>query len=405
MYSHSDSRPRKVVILGSSGSIGQSARRVLLGNPDYQVVGLAVKSNTASLVADAIAFGAKHVAVADVAAAEKLRGTLPGGMALHSGPEGVVELAGEEADVLLCAMVGMEGLKPVMRAIETGKDVALATKEVLVAAGEVVMRERERRGLKITPIDSEHSAIFQCLQSKSFTPFCVRGEGDVPAEDSIRRLLITASGGPFGLKPDVDFESVTVDQALNHPKWSMGRKITIDSATLMNKGLEIIEARWLFNVAPSAIEAVVHPESIVHSLVEFTDNTQLAELSVPDMALAINYALTWPRRAACPQCGVKPLDLAEVGKLTFMRPDPARFPALRLARQALEAGGTATAILNAANEVAVHAFLGGRISFPRIWATVEATLGAMPILPADNLDTVLAADAEARAKAAEFIGK
>ena len=415
---------RKIVILGSSGSIGQTALRLLSsGRTGLEVVGLAVRRDTESLLRDAARFNVRHIAVADREAARALRARLPEGLVLHEGDEGVEELAGMEADVLLCALVGMAGLRPVLRAIETGKDIALATKEVLVAAGEIVMRERERRGVRITPVDSEHSAIFQCLQSAAYVPACVRttslGGPQSPAaadarervppqaatfsESSIRRLILTASGGPFAFRPELDFDKVTVADALNHPRWKMGRKITVDSASMMNKGLEIIEARWLFNIPVDRIDVLVHPESIVHSFVEFIDGTQLAELSVPDMTFAINYALTWPRRTSREDFGFKPglLDLAEAGALHFSTPDPARFPALRLAREAVAAGGTYTAALNGANEVAVQAFLDGRIKFSAIWRIVEEALAAHKSAPsASNLDEVFEADRSARAFAA-----
>ncbi len=400
---------RKIVILGSSGSIGQTALRLLSsGRTGLEVVGLAVRRDTESLLRDAERFNVRHIAVADRDAARALRTRLPDGLVLHEGDEGVEELAGIEADVLLCALVGMAGLRPVLRAIETGKDIALATKEVLVAAGEIVMRERERRGVRITPVDSEHSAIFQCLQSAAYTPACVRTAtpggscavtAAAPSENSIRRLILTASGGPFAFRPELDFDKVTVADALNHPRWKMGRKITVDSASMMNKGLEIIEARWLFNIPVDRIDVLVHPESIVHSLVEFIDGTQLAELSVPDMTFAINYALTWPFRTSREDFGFKPglLDLAEAGALHFSRPDPARFPALRLAREAVAAGGTYTAALNGANEVAVQAFLDGRIKFSDIWRIVEEALAAHKSAPsASNLDEVFEADRSAR---------
>ena len=398
---------KRLVILGSSGSIGRNAIRLVRGNPLFKVVGLAVNRNTRSLVEDALALGVKHVAVADREAAAALRADLPDGLILHEGDEGVVELAALEADVLLCAIVGMAGLRPVLKAIETGKDIALATKEVLVAAGEVVMRERARRGVRITPVDSEHSAIFQCLQSAAYTPACVAMKGESPAEKRIRRLILTASGGPFGLRPEVDLAKVTLADALKHPTWSMGRKITIDSATMMNKGLEIIEARWLFDVPVSRIDVVIHPESIVHSLVEFVDKTQLAELSVPDMTFAINYALVWPERVPCPpfQGNEKVLDLQALSGLHFHAPDYNRFRALRLARQAIDAGGTYPAVLNGANEVAVGAFLDERISFPAIWETVEAVLEAHDSRPASDLDAIFAADAWARSYAAARVAK
>ncbi len=460
---------RKIVILGSSGSIGQTALRLLSsGRTGLEVVGLAVRRDTESLLRDAVRFNVRHIAVADCEAARALRARLPDGLVLHEGDEGVEELAGMEADVLLCALVGMAGLRPVLRAIETGKDIALATKEVLVAAGEIVMRERERRGVRITPVDSEHSAIFQCLQSAAYVPACVRtvsggpqspaaadarerippqaaspggpqspaaadarervppqaaspGGPQSPAaadarervpphaafsEFSIRRLILTASGGPFAFRPELDFDKVTVADALNHPRWKMGRKITVDSASMMNKGLEIIEARWLFNIPVDRIDVLVHPESIVHSLVEFIDGTQLAELSVPDMTFAINYSLTWPFRTSREDFGFKPglLDLAEAGALHFSTPDPARFPALRLAREAVAAGGTYTAALNGANEVAVQAFLDGRIKFSAIWRIVEEALSAHKSAPsASNLDEVFEADRSARAFAASRI--
>ena len=398
---------KRLVILGSSGSIGRNAIRLVRDNPLFKVVGLAVNSNTRSVVEDALALGVKHIAVANREAAAGLRSHLPDGLVLHEGDEGVVELAGLEADVLLCAIVGMAGLRPVLKAIETGKDIALATKEVLVAAGEVVMRERKRRGVRITPVDSEHSAIFQCLQSAAYTPACVAMEGEPPAEKRIRRLILTASGGPFGLHPEIDLAKVRLADALKHPTWSMGRKITIDSATMMNKGLEVIEARWLYDVPVSRIDIVIHPESVVHSLVEFVDKTQLAELSVPDMTFAINYALVWPDRVPCPhfQGNEKVLDLSALSGLHFYAPDYDRFRALRLARQAIDAGGTYPAVLNGANEVAVGAFLDERISFPAIWETVEAVLDAHDSRPASDLDAIFAADSWARSHAAKRVAK
>ncbi len=395
---------RRIVILGSSGSIGQTAIRLVRDNPGFEVVGLSVRTAVESLVRDAQALGVRHVAVADPAAAEALARDLPAGLVLHKGVAGLCELAAMEADVLLCAVVGMAGLRPVLAAIDSGKDIALATKEVLVSAGEAVMRRRAEKGVRIMPVDSEHSAIFQALQSKAYAPACVRlpADAEVPAEDAIGRLIVTASGGPFMFRPEVDFDEVTVAQALNHPKWSMGRKITIDSATMMNKGLEVMEARWLFNVPQEKIDVLVHPESIVHSIVEFNDLTQIAELSEPDMTFAINYALTWPRRV--PHNLDKPLDLAKAGALHFAAPDEKRFPCLALAREALSRGGTAPAVLNGANEVAVGAFLDGRIRFSDIWRTIRRVLDTTEISPAEDLDSVFAADAAARAAAARLIG-
>lgn len=390
---------KRVVILGSSGSIGQTAVRLLAGNPFFEVVGLSANTDTDALFRDAIALGVRHVAVADDAAAARAATDMPPGIVLHRDETGLCELASMDADIVLCAIVGMAGLRPVLAAIESGKDIALATKEALVAAGEAVMRRRMEKGVRILPVDSEHSAIFQALQSPRYSPACVRlrGDGSLPAEDAIRRLILTASGGPFMFTPEVDFGSVTVEQALAHPTWSMGRKITIDSATMMNKGFEIIEARWLFDIPSDRIEVLVHPESIVHSLVEFSDLSQMAQMSVPDMAFPINYALTWPERA--PHRLDKPLDLASAGMLRFFKPEADRFPCLGLARAALEAGGTAGAVLNAANEVAVGAFLDGCIRFSDIWRVSEAAMETIPAAPSSDLDAVFAADAEARAVA------
>lgn len=393
---------KRVVILGSSGSIGQTAVRLLAGNPLFEVVGLAVNKDTDALFRDAATLGARHVAIADEVSAARAAADMTSGMVLHRGETGICELAAMDADIVLCAVVGMAGLRPVIAAIDAGRDVALATKETLVAAGETVMRRRMEKGVRILPVDSEHSAIFQALQSPCYSPACVRlrGDGSRSAEDAILRLVLTASGGPFMSRPEVDFGSVTVEQALAHPTWRMGRKITIDSATMMNKGFEIIEAHWLFGIPSNKIEVLVHPESIVHSIVEFRDLSQMAQMSVPDMTFPVNYALTWPERTS--HRLDKPLDLASVGTLRFFKPDAGRFPCLGLARAALEAGGTAGAVLNAANEVAVGAFLEGRIRFPDIWRIAEAAMERVPATSAAGLDAVFAADAEARAVASEL---
>ena len=279
-----------------------------------------------------------------------------------------------DADVCLVATVGMSGLKPTLAAIEKGMDVALATKEVMVMAGEFVTRRARERGVRLLPVDSEHSAIFQCLQGSP--------------RESVARLVLTASGGPF-LDGPADLSSVTVEQALNHPRWSMGPKVTVDSSTMMNKGFEILEARWLFDVPVERIDVVVHPESIVHSLVTFSDGATLAQLSPPDMRVAIQYALTWPGRLASERAA---LDLAALGALTFRRPDPVRFPCLRLVKEACSRGGCAPAVLAAADEWAVGAFLAGRIAYTDIAKTVEECLDAAPDMPCDSLDAVWAAN-------------
>jgi 1-deoxy-D-xylulose-5-phosphate reductoisomerase len=286
--------------------------------------------------------------------------------------------------------------------MEAGHDVALATKEVLVSAGDLVMRKRAENRVRILPIDSEHSALFQCLQSVTRNVACVRleGDGQAPAEEQIEKLVLTASGGPFANQPDIDFDRVTPEAALNHPRWSMGPKITIDSATMMNKGLEILEARWLFDVPVSHVDVVVHPESIVHSLVTFVDGATVAQLSVPDMRFAIQYALTWPERRAV---DMPKLDLTQVGQLTFQKTDVNRFPCLRLIREAIATGGTMPAVMNAADEVAVKAFLEGRISFAGIWRTIEAVMSKHDVRACSDLETILETDAWARRLAMEVI--
>jgi 1-deoxy-D-xylulose-5-phosphate reductoisomerase len=288
------------------------------------------------------------------------------------------------ADIVLIAIVGTAGLQPALAAIRAGKDIAVASKEILVMAGEIVRREARNHGVKVLTVDSEHSAIFQCLDGKPVS--------------SVRRLWLTASGGPFRNTPKEEFPAITVERALKHPSWVMGRKITIDSATLFNKGLEMIEARWLFDVEMARVSVVVHPQSVIHSMVEFVDGSLLAQLSTPDMCLPIQYALTYPDRAPSDRVQT---NLAKLGSLTFEEPDPERFPALELARRAGEAGGTLPAVLNAANEVAVDAFLNRQISFPEIPALVGRTMARHQVVAHPTLDQIIAADAWARAEAAK----
>ena len=390
---------KRVVILGSTGSIGENALRVVKALPDhFRVVGLAAHSNSTRLLEQAAEFGVTRVALSDNAAARTARSDAPAGIEVLAGIAGAAELAAAaEADLVVCAIVGMAAVQPVVAAIAAGHDVALATKEVLVSAGRVVCALCAKQGVRLLPIDSEHSAIFQCLQDTQRLPWCVRQGRDsatAPVEDQVRRLILTASGGPFARQPELDFATITVADALNHPRWRMGPKVTIDSATMMNKGLEILEAHWLFNIPVERIDVLIHPESIVHSLVEFNDAAMLAQLGVPDMRLAIQYAMTWPERPV--NTSLPRLDLAAAGSLNFMEPDLQRFPCLRLAREAALAGGSAPAVMNAANEVAVEAFLAGRISFPAIWQTVEKILERHPRGNCNNLDEVVQADAWAR---------
>jgi 1-deoxy-D-xylulose-5-phosphate reductoisomerase len=291
-----------------------------------------------------------------------------------------------EADIVLIAIVGTAGLQPALAAIRAGKDIAVASKEILVMAGETVMGEARKHGVRVLAVDSEHSAIFQCLDGKP--------------PGSVRRLWLTASGGPFRSTPEEEFAAITVERALKHPSWVMGRKITIDSATLFNKGLEMIEARWLFDIEMERVSVVVHPQSVVHSMVEFVDGSMLAQLSTPDMCLPIQYALTYPERAA--SCRVQ-TNLAKLGALTFEEPDPNRFPALALARRAGEVGGTMPAVLNAANEIAVEAFVNRRVNFPGISEIVRRTLESHQPVTHPSLEQILAADAWARKAAGTFI--
>ncbi len=397
---------KDLVILGSTGSIGESALRVVAALPgQLRVTGLAARCQTGRLVEQARQFGVRRVALADRAAAAEARRLAPE-LDVLEGEPGVEALAREaEADVALCALVGLSGLRPVLAAMASGKDVALATKEVLVAAGEWVMRRRAECGVRLLPVDSEHSALFQCLQSGCYEAACVRSAETAPsrfAETRVRRLVLTASGGPFAATPEVDFSQVTVADALNHPRWRMGRKVTIDSATMMNKGLEILEARWLYTIPVEHIEVLIHPQSVVHSLVEFCDRSVLAQLSPPDMRFAIQYALTWPDREAAE---LPELDLTAYAGLTFSHPDERRFRCLALARAAARQGMTYPVVLNGANEEAVEAFLGGRIPFSGIGETVDTVLGQHSAVACTSLETVEAADAWARRAAAAVIAK
>jgi 1-deoxy-D-xylulose-5-phosphate reductoisomerase len=376
---------KRVVILGSTGSIGESALKVARDIPErMEVVGLAAGRSAKSLLAQAAEFRPRAVALYESEGLGELRGALPAGIACHGGAEGLIELATmPEADLVLISIVGTAGLAPALAAIRAGKAIAVASKEILVMAGEEVTREAEKHGVPILPVDSEHNAIFQCLA------------GEPPGH--VRRLILTASGGPFRKTSAAELAHVTPAQALKHPTWNMGRKITIDSATLFNKGLEMIEARWLFGVPMEKVDVVVHPQSIVHSLVEFVDGSQLAQLSHSDMCFPIQYAVTWPDRLPN---RLRPLNLAEVGSLHFEAPDPERFPALRLAREAGTTGSTLPAVLNAANEIAVPAFLEGKIPFPAIWETVEAVMKRHATVAHPHLEEILRADAWARPEAA-----
>jgi 1-deoxy-D-xylulose-5-phosphate reductoisomerase len=370
---------RRVVILGATGSIGESAIRVARAMPDrIEIVGLSGRNNTGRLLELGREFPGAVLCAGDEPPAEKLSRDL-GRPVLH-GEQGLLTLAGlPEADLVLVAIVGTWGLKPALHALETDKDLAVASKEILVMAGELVMATAERMGGRVLPIDSEHNAIFQCLAGRE--------------PSTVKRLILTCSGGPFRKATASDLGSVTPEQALRHPTWSMGKKITVDSATLFNKGLEMIEAKWLFGMPMERVDVIVHPQSIVHSMVEFLDGSILAQLGSPDMALPIQYALTYPERVAGP-CA--PLDLTADGKLEFEAPRTDLFPALDLARRAGTAGGTLPAVLNAANEAAVEAFLAGRLSFPGIWESVAQAMDTISFVEHPTLDQLIEADQAAR---------
>lgn len=376
---------KNVVLLGSTGSIGTSTIKVAEDLPErVRLVGLAAGNNSGLLLEQCRRHKPQAVSISDPNKAAELRHALGDSAQVYCGAEGLLKLATlPGADIVLIAIVGTAGLQPALAAIRAGKDIAVASKEILVMAGEIVMAEARKHGVRVLAVDSEHSAIFQCLDGKP--------------PGSVRRLWLTASGGPFRQTPKSDFPNITVERALKHPSWVMGRKITIDSATLFNKGLEMIEARWLFDIEMARVSVVVHPQSVVHSMVEFVDGSMLAQLSTPDMCLPIQYALTYPERAGSDRVQT---NLARLGSLTFEEPDPDRFPALSLARRAGEIGGTMPAVLNAANEVAVDAFVNRRINFPQISETVRRTLENHQLVAHPSLDQILVADAWARKDAA-----
>jgi 1-deoxy-D-xylulose-5-phosphate reductoisomerase len=351
------------------------------------VIGLAANRSVESLASQIDEFDIKQACLFDPTGLDDLSKKVGSDVTLHIGEEGLVELATlPEADLVLIAIVGVAGLRPALAAIEAGKDIAVASKEILVMAGEAVMTAARENGVRVLPVDSEHNAIFQCLEDRSSA--------------DVSRLILTASGGPFREFPADQLASVTKAQALKHPTWEMGQKITIDSATLFNKGLEMIEARWLFDIEMARVDVIVHPQSIVHSMVEFIDSSVLAQLSTTDMCFPIQYAVTWPERV--PNT-LPPLDFAELARLDFEAPRWDDFPALTLAKEAGTAGGTLPAIMNAANEVAVSAFLSEQIAFPKIWETVAKTMEKHDTLSNPSLEEIINADFEARTIATELI--
>ncbi|MBT4275479.1 MAG: 1-deoxy-D-xylulose-5-phosphate reductoisomerase [Verrucomicrobia bacterium] len=379
---------KNVVLLGSTGSIGTSTVKVAEDLPDQvRLIGLAAGGNVGLLAEQTHVHHPSAISIADETLLPELSKCIPDTVEIFSGDEGLIHLATlPEADIVLIAIVGTAGLKPALAAIRAGKDIAVASKEILVMAGEIVMREARENGVKVLAVDSEHSAIFQCLDGK-------------PVE-SIRSIWLTASGGPFRETPPEEFAEITVDQALKHPSWVMGRKITIDSATMFNKGLEMIEARWLFGVEMDCVKVVVHPQSVVHSLVEYVDGSMIAQMSTPDMCLPIQYALTHPERMANQRVQT---NLASIGTLQFEEPDSERFPALDLARRAGEVCGTLPAVFNAANEVAVDAFCEGKLSFLGITKLVSDVMDQHQVITHPDLTQILESDQWARRHATVLI--
>ena len=381
---------KRVTILGATGSIGlRTLELVASFSDEFTVAGLAARGSNVERVADICRkYSPKAVALLDAVARDELARLLPSPRPeLLAGAEGLVAVARDvDADVVVSALVGGAGLLPTMAAIEAGRTMALANKETLVMAGSLMTAAAKRRGVALLPVDSEHSAVFQCLVGHN--------RGDV------HRILLTASGGPFREWPADRFAGITVEDALKHPTWKMGAKITIDSATLMNKGLEIIEARWLFDVPADKVQVIVHPQSVVHSMVEYVDGSVIAQLGVPDMGIPILYALTYPERRPTPAVR---LDLTRTGALTFFEPDVVKFPCLRLARAALDVGGTAPVILNAANEVTVAAFLERRLPFVQIPALIERALDRLEQGPLTSIEQCVAVDADARRRVQAWI--
>ena len=380
---------RSITVLGSTGSVGCSTLDLVARAPErFQVEALTANSSAEALAEQARRFGARFAAVADEAAYNQLKEALSGsGVEAAAGPEAMREAASRASDFVMAAIVGAAGLAPTLAAIRRGALIGLANKETLVSAGDLMIREAVEHGATLLPVDSEHNAIFQVL--------------DGEARDQVERIILTASGGPFREMTRDQMAKVTPEQAVKHPNWSMGAKISVDSATMMNKGLEIIEAHYLFGMAEEQIGVLVHPQSVVHSIVGYRDGSMLAQLGAPDMRVPIAHCLAWPKRMETP---VDLLDLAQLAKLTFEAPDEARFPALRLARDALREGQGAPVLLNAANEVAVEAFLAGKIPFLRIVEIAEEVLAGAPAARIASLEDALAQDAAGRAAARDLLG-
>ncbi|MDF2722261.1 MAG: dxr [Paenibacillus sp.] len=378
---------KRVSLLGSTGSVGTQTLDVISRHPEqFQVEALAAGHNWEMVVEQANRFRPKQVSVATKEIAERIAAHLPADTQIVYGREGLLETAANnDADIVVTAIVGSVGLKPTLAAIEAGKQIGIANKETLVSGGHLVTAAANRKGVKLLPVDSEHSAIFQCLNGEPLS--------------ALRKIVLTASGGSFRDRTRDQLKGVTVKEALAHPNWSMGAKITIDSATMMNKGLEVIEAFWLFGLAYEQIEVVIHPESIIHSFVEFHDRSMIAQMGLPDMRVPIQYALTYPDRLVSP---ANSLDLTEIGKLHFRKMDFERFPCLRMAFECGQAGGTTTTVFNAANEVAVARFLAGEIEFLAIEDAIESVVDRHVAIAAPSLEQIEDADSWARTAAQQF---
>lgn len=390
------SKPQQITVLGATGSVGLSTLDVIARHPArYQVFALTGHTRLKELLALCVRHTPRFAVVPQINAARQLQDDLRAAgldTRVLVGEGGLCEVSAHpQVDTVLAAIVGAAGLRPTLAAVEAGKKVLLANKEALVMSGALFMEAVHRGGTVLLPLDSEHNAIFQCLPTHYANGLEAVG---------VRRILLTASGGPFRETPLTELEHVSPEQACAHPNWSMGRKISVDSATMMNKGLELIEACWLFNTPPASIEVVIHPQSVIHSLVDYVDGSVLAQLGNPDMRTPIAHALAWPERI---DSGVAPLDLFSIARLDFQAPDEVRFPCLRLARQAAQAGGSAPAVLNAANEVAVAAFLDQRIRYPEIASIIEHVLSAEPVVAVDDLQVVFDVDAQARALAENWL--
>lgn len=392
------SRPQLVTVLGATGSVGLSTLDVIARHPDlYQVFALTGFTRQSELLALCIRHTPRFAVLPTQESARKLQDDLAAAgldTRVLVGEGGLCEVAAHpQVDTVLAAIVGAAGLRPTLAAVEAGKKILLANKEALVMSGALFMQAVRQSGSALLPIDSEHNAIFQCLPLDY-----ARGLGPV----GVRRILLTASGGPFRETPLSELHNVSPEQACAHPNWSMGRKISVDSASMMNKGLELIEACWLFDARPEQVEVVIHPQSVIHSMVDYVDGSVLAQLGNPDMRTPIAHALAWPQRI---DSGVAPLDLFSIARLDFQAPDEQRFPCLRLARQAAEAGNSAPAMLNAANEVAVAAFLDRRIRYPEIASMIDDVLNLEPVVPVVDLETVFDVDSKARVLAEQWLSR